>query len=159
MPPLACTILPRSSSVAAADAARATEQLVLHERFRQRAAVHRNEGLVRPLAGRVQRAREKFLAGARLAEQQYRNVARLEALGRLDVARQDRVAEIELIEHAASCLGHRALLGRLDALFAGGCPLRLRRLRDGEEAAAVAGLVDRQRMEGLLLAAADEGGQ
>ena len=107
----------------------------------------------------MQGARKVFLAGPRLPEQQDRNVTGLQALRRLDVARRQRIAEIQLIEHAAPGGGYRVVLGRSGPLSAGRLALELRRLRDRKEPPAVARVVDRQGVERFLLAAAHERGQ
>ncbi len=133
------------------------EQLGLHQDLRQRAAVDGDEGLVGALAGRMQCAAEVFLARAGFTGDQDGNVARLQTLGRLDVAAHRRIAQVQLIEHAAACAGGWSLLGRGRCAHAA-ClvALGLGCLRDRKEPAAVARLVDRQCMEGFLLAAADE---
>ncbi len=67
--------------------------------------------------------------------------------------RSSSSSTLRLIDGAMRSSSRRQLLlARLQ-------PLGLRRLRDREEAAAVAGLVDRQRVERLLLAAAQQGRQ
>ena len=53
-----------------------TEPFALEQSGRRRRAVHRHQRAVAPVARRVQRPREQFLAGARLAEQQHRRVRR-----------------------------------------------------------------------------------
>src|SRR3569833_1830474 len=75
----------------------------------------------------------------------------------MNIAREHRVSQIQLIEDAALRLWNRVLFYWFDPLFAArGYALGLRRLGDGEKPAAVAGLVDRQRVKRLLLAAADQ---
>src|SRR6185437_3611534 len=135
---------------------RPAEELELELRLRQGTAVDRDEGLVGAVARSVHGAGEELFTGPGLPEEEDRHFPRLSAAGRLDVARHHRIAEVELIERTAAGVGSRKLLDARESLLAARGALRLRRLRDGEEPAAVTGIVDRHRMEGFLLAAANE---
>src|SRR5579872_2338198 len=119
------------------------EELALQLRLRQRAAVDGHEGLVGAITGGVHRTGEELLARPGLPEEQDRHLPRLRTPRRLDVARHHGIAEVELIERAARRIGDRQLLDARQALLAAEGALGLRRLGDGEEPAAVAGVVDR----------------
>src|SRR5579872_2513028 len=136
--------------------ARAAEQLGLQEHLRHRAAVYGHEGLVGALARRVQGAREELLSRTRFPYQQQRDVTRLQAFRRLNIAPHRRIAQIELIENAAIDVGWWALLVRRRCLFPAGLAFGLWCLRDGEKPAAVPCLIDRQRVERLSLAAPEQ---
>src|SRR5262249_50795254 len=66
------------------------------------------------------------------------------------------IAMVELIERASACRRRRRVAAQRGAPRADAPLPRLGLLRDGEEAATVARLVDRERMKGFPMAAVDE---
>ena len=151
-----------------------TEQDRLHERLRDRAAIYGDEGLAGAVAAAADRAREQFLAGARLALEQHRNVGGGRFLGELERRLHARALRREVFEaeravggpaqtpHLAREHGLRQRIAQryLQALGARGLHDEVDRARahgrDHGVDRAVRGLHDHRRIDAALLEPAEQ---